>query len=246
MAAYELYGSLADWWPLMSAPEDYAEEAGIFREALAANVDGPLRTLLELGSGGGNNASHLKRGLELTLVEPADGMRAVSAALNPECRHVAGDMRTVRLGKVFDAVLIHDAVMYMTGEDDLQAALDTAFAHCRPGGALLVVPDDTAETWTPETSWGGHDRGERSARYLAWSFDPDPRDTCFTTAYALLVRDGERPVRCVRDEHVLGLFPRETWLARLRSAGFTPRALPYRHSSFAAGAGHELFLGLRR
>lgn len=41
--------------------------------------------MLELGSGGGNNASHLKRHAAMTLVEPAPGMRTVSAALNPDC-----------------------------------------------------------------------------------------------------------------------------------------------------------------
>jgi len=81
----ELYGSLAGWWPVMSAPQDYAGEASIFRDALAANVEGPLRTLLELGSGGGNNASHLERDLELTLVEPSDGMRAIGLPATREC-----------------------------------------------------------------------------------------------------------------------------------------------------------------
>ena len=59
----------------------------------------PLRTVLELGSGGGNNASFFKRRFEMVLVEPSAGMRNVSRALNPECEHIDGDMRTVRLGR---------------------------------------------------------------------------------------------------------------------------------------------------
>ena len=46
-----------------------------------------------------------------------------------------GDLRTLRLGRSFDAVLVHDAVMYMTSERDLRSMAVTAFQHTRPGGA---------------------------------------------------------------------------------------------------------------
>jgi trans-aconitate methyltransferase len=73
-----------------------------------------VREVLELGSGGGNNASHMKRAFAMILVEPSDGMREISRRLNPECEHRSGDMRTVRLDRTFDAVFVHDAIMYMT------------------------------------------------------------------------------------------------------------------------------------
>src|SRR3972149_1508073 len=60
-------------------------------------------TVLELGSGGGNNASHMKAHFKLTLVDRSPAMLAVSRALNPECEHLEGDMRTLRLGRGFDA-----------------------------------------------------------------------------------------------------------------------------------------------
>ena len=122
----------------------------------------PLRTVLELGSGGGNNAWHLKSRFEMVLVEPSAGMRAVSRALNPECEHVDGDMRTVRLAREFDAVFVHDAVCYMTTESDLRMAIETAFLHCRPGGAALFAPDFVRENFRPSTDHGGSD--EESSR----------------------------------------------------------------------------------
>jgi ubiquinone/menaquinone biosynthesis C-methylase UbiE len=95
-----LYHELADWWHLLSAPEDYAEEAAYYTELL---VDACRpRRVLELGSGGGNNASHMKRRFELTLVDRSPEMLAQSRELNPECEHVQGDMRSVRLGREFD------------------------------------------------------------------------------------------------------------------------------------------------
>ena len=46
----------------------------------------------------------------------------------------------------------------MTTEADLAAAIATAYEHCRPGGRVVIVPDDVAETFEPHTDHGGHRR----------------------------------------------------------------------------------------
>ena len=56
-----LYGELADWWPVLSTPEDYEEEANFYQQLILSLSATDPKTLLELGSGGGNNASHLKK-----------------------------------------------------------------------------------------------------------------------------------------------------------------------------------------
>lgn len=225
-----MYADLAGWWPLLSAPEDYAEEAAFYRRALLDASSRPVRTVLELGSGGGNNASHLKAHFRLTLVEPSPGMRAVSEALNPECEHVEGDMRTVRLGRVFDAVFVQDAVCYMTTEADLRRAAETAFVHCAPGGAALFAPDHVRETFRPSTEHGGHDGADgRGLRYLAWTRDPDPEDTTYLVDYAFLLREADGTVRVAHDRHVEGLFARADWLRVLAGAGFEPTVVPFTH-----------------
>jgi SAM-dependent methyltransferase len=198
--------------------------------------------LLELGSGGGSNASHLKHRLELTLVDLSPEMLAVSSALNPECEHVCGDMRDVRLGRVFDCVFIHDAIDYITSEEELRAVFDTAFLHCRPGGALLVAPDHVRETFEPSTGHGGSDaRDGRGLRYLEWTFDPDPNDSIVFTDYAYLLRERDGSVAVEHDRHVGGLFPRETWLGLLSEAGFAASSVEYPGEDHPTG--HEVFVG---
>ena len=140
-----LYSDLASWFHLLTAPEDYAIEAAHYRAVLTEACDGPARTLLELGSGGGNNASHLKQWFTCTLTDLSAEMLDLSRTLNPECEHVQGDMRTVRLDRTFDTVFVHDAVVYLTELADLEAAAATAFAHLRPGGAAVFVPDYVRE-----------------------------------------------------------------------------------------------------
>jgi len=225
MNSTRLYTDLASWWPLLSTPADYAEEAAFFRQLLMDACNRPPRTVLELGSGGGNNASHLKAHFQMTLVDLSPGMLAVSRALNPECEHVEGDMRSVRLGRLFDAVFVHDAIEYMTTESDLRAAMETAFAHCRPGGAALFVPDHVRETFQPDTKHGGHDGDGRSMRYLEWTYDPDPSDTTYLTDFAYLLREADGSVHAEHDRHVCGLFGREDWLRLLHGVGFQPRVV---------------------
>ena len=130
----KLYTELAPWWPLLSTPEDYAEEAALYWRTLVTALGRPPPTLLELGSGGGNNASHLKARARLTLVDLSPAMLKVSRRLNPECEHIQGDMRAARLHRTFDAVFVHDAVMYLTTEAEVRAALETAFIHSLRAG----------------------------------------------------------------------------------------------------------------
>jgi SAM-dependent methyltransferase len=244
-----LYRELADWWPLLSAPEDYAEEAAEYTRLILDASNGEVRTVLELGSGGGNNASYMKASFELTLVDRSPQMLDVSRRLNPECEHLEGDMRSARLGRTFDAVFVHDAIAYMTTEDDLREVFATAVEHCRSGGVALFVPDAVTETFEPAADHGGHDGPDRALRYLEWTWDPDPDDTTvrMDLTYVFHEPDDSVPsrvaVRVVHDEHVCGLFPRATWLSLIKDAGFEVRPVPLTHDERPVGA--EGFLAIR-
>ena len=241
----KIYGELAGWWHVLSPPSDYAEEAASYIRAIDSLAKRDVREVIELGSGGGNNASFLKQRYAMTLTDLSNEMLAQSRTINPETQHIQGDMRTVRLGRDFDAVLIHDAIMYMTTKEDLAAAIRTAAAHLRRGGVALFVPDDTAETYEPRDSWEGHDAGDRRVRYLMW-YDPLPAGATRTTVtFVVVMREERKPVRAVVDEHAFGLFSRETWLRLIHEAGLEPTALPYEHSEFDPSKPREMFAGVK-
>lgn len=240
---HRMYGELADEWTLISPVEEYVEEAGLFRRVLIEHARIPVRSVLELGSGGGNNAWHLKSHFDLTLVDPSEDMLRQSRRVNPELPHHVGDMRDVRLGLVFDAVFVHDAISYMTSRADLLRAMTTAFVHCRAGGVALFVPDETTERFEPATTCGGTDRDGRGVRYLEWGHDPDPDDETCVADYVLVVRERDGSTRVVHDQHVHGLFPHQVWLESLAAAGFEPRSGIFTHSDLQDG--YELFVGVK-
>ncbi len=243
LEGHRFYRELAEWWPLISPPDEYGEEAA-FAASLLASAAIPVHEVLELGSGGGHNAVHMAGRFEMTLVDLSDDMLAVSQRLNPGCAHLQGDMRTLRLGRRFDAVFIHDAIDYMVTEADLRRAIATAYAHCREGGVAVLMPDRIRETFAPDTGHGGEDGPDgRGVRYLDWTHDPDPADTWVQTDYAFLLREGDGAVRVVHESHRTGLFAGDVWLSLMADAGFAAEQVT--EETTEDRAPREVFIGRR-
>jgi SAM-dependent methyltransferase len=234
-----MYSELARWWPLLSPPSHYVEEAAFMIEQFQAAKRVPIETMLELGSGGGSNAFHFKQHFRMTLTDISPEMLEQSRIYNPECEHLQGDMRSLRLNRQFDAVFIHDAVCYLTTEHDLRAAMQTAAAHCRPNGVLLIAPDCVRETFQPMTDHHGEDGEDGSGmRFLEWVWDPDPADSVYNVSYAFLLRSADGSVHADEEHNLHGLFGRQEWLDWLRQAGFEARAV---HDPW----NRDIFVGLR-
>lgn len=241
-----LYSDLAYLWPVVSPPEDYQEEARHWRDAIYAGLGQGRHRILELGAGGGHNLSHLTDHFDAVAVDLSPHMLAHSRRLNPQVEHHQGDMRTVRLGQTFDAVLIHDAVSYMLTEEDLRATFATARAHLRTGGLLLVASDLVAETFRegmtlhwdiPPPSRPGVLEVSVEERLT----DPDPSDTKIESLITYTITEnGHRRVET--DLHVTGLFSLATWLALMEDAGFQTEILPL--PGDGDGCGVHLFSGL--
>lgn len=232
-----MYDDLATWWPLMSPVEDYAEEAAFFLELFEAAGLPREASLLELGAGGGNNAWYLKsRFADVLLTDLSPGMLGISQVVNPECGHAVGDMRTFDAGRTFDAVFIHDAIDYMTTLDDLEAVFRNAHRHCKTGGVVMLVPDQTRERYEEGTDHGGHDADGRSLRFLEWSYDPDPHDTETVVEYVFAFREGDAPMSVEHETHRCGLFSRQQWISGLESTGFEVRSVidPFDREVFVA------------
>lgn len=107
----------------------------------------------------------------------------------------------------------------MTTEDDLVAAVRTAFAHTRPGGAAVFAPDCVRDTFRESTDILEGEEGTRALRGIEWKWDPDPSDDTYLVEYAFLLREGAS-VQVVHDRHVEGLFTIGTWQRVLAGAGY--------------------------
>ena len=118
----------------------------------------------------------------------------------------------------------------MTNEKDLAKTIQTAAAHCRSGGVVLMVPDHFKETFRDKTTHGGCDRDGKGLRYLQWQYDPDRADSTYVNNFAYMLRDGLDKVTVEHETHVNGLFDRETWQHLFHEAGLTAEILPLPHT----------------
>lgn len=215
-----LYSDLAYLWPLVSPVEEYADEARCWRNVLWGRLGPGRHRVLELGVGGGHHLSHLTADFEATAVDLSEAMMRHSQRLNPGVEHIAGDMRTVRLGRTFQAVLIHDAISHMQTEADLRATFATAAAHLEPGGVFITSPDHFRETFRdPFVDSTTHSDGETELTFIEFDHDADPADTTVETILFYLIRKGGE-LRIELDRLTTGLFARQRWLDLMAEAGF--------------------------
>ena len=205
---HRLYSDLTHLWPLMSPPDHYKEEARYWLRELRSRLAPGRRRILDLGTGGGNHLHQLTAEFDATAVDLSEAMLSHSRRLNPGVVHHIGDMRTVRLGETFDAVLVHDAISYMSTEADLLAVFATARSHLRPGGLLITAPDDYTDTFAPPR--------------VDYQTNRNANDTTYVF---FIKRDGE--LRVEVDRHVTGLFPMATWERLLTEGGFEVDRVDY-------------------
>ena len=241
MIHVRLYNDLAYLWPIISPPEEYAEEAGYWRRALWDRLGHGEHQILELGVGGGHNLSHLTSDFRATAVDISPQMLALSMKLNPGVQHHLGDMRTVRLGRTFDGVLIHDAISYMLDEGDLRATFATAKIHLRPGGVLLVAPDWVREVFkgTKILHWV-RKKGDVEVTIQESLHDPDPAGTVLESIFTYTINEKGNQ-RVEQDTHLMGLFPVSTWTGLMEETGFEVETL--RLPAQDSGYGGILFVG---
>jgi len=220
-----LYGDLAWTWPIISPPEDYAEEAEEAISLIQASARIPVRTLLHLGCGGGHLDRTLKSAFDVTGVDASESMLSLARKLNPTVPYVQGDMRTVRLETRFDSVAVFDSIDYMRTEGDLRDAFATAWAHLRPGGVFLTYAEVAKESFDQNRT--RHVTGSTEDTEIVFienQYDPDPADTAFETTFIFLIRRDSR-LDVEWDRHEMGLFSLATWTDLLEATGFEVRSV---------------------
>lgn len=140
------FGDYASYYDMLYKDKPYREEAKFVQKLLEEHHQG-VTDILELGCGTGRHATELARlGFNVTGVEQSTGMLTLANArrhAQPQDVHERivlhhGDIRSVALGKRFDAVIsLFHVMSYMSGEGDLGRAFKTAIRHLRPGGLFL-------------------------------------------------------------------------------------------------------------
>jgi SAM-dependent methyltransferase len=142
-----VFAAYARYYNLLYRDKDYAAEAAYVVERLRDHGVVAGARILELGSGTGGHAEHLVRmgftvhGVDSSaeMIERAQARRAaLPSDLAARLTFELGDVRTVRTGAVYDAVIsLFHVMSYQTANTDLRAAFATAATHLGPGGLFF-------------------------------------------------------------------------------------------------------------
>jgi SAM-dependent methyltransferase len=220
--ARRLYKDLAWTWHIISPPEDYIPESEHYHSLYTTHSKIPVRTLLNLGCGGGHVDWVLKKYYTITGIDISTNMLKQAKDLNPEVEYKRGDMKTVRLHALYDAILLHDSVNYMLTEKDLEAAFRTGYWHLKPGGVMLTFAEEYNTIQQDRVSFSTHTKDSTTITFIEYQHDPDMNDTTFENTFMYLIRKKGR-IDIQTDRHLSGIFPLSTWWRLLRAIGFRVR-----------------------
>ena len=132
----------AKYYDLINRDKPYALEASYVAARLRGVCPG-LSTVMELGSGTGRHGRFLARqGFHVHGIEISREMVGLALGVGtpgPGSFHCSvGDIRSVRLGRQFDAVVaLFHVISYQIAQSDFTSALDTAARHLTTGGLFV-------------------------------------------------------------------------------------------------------------
>jgi len=135
---YDKSARIYDLLYVGSGIKDYPAEAAelhrIIQEACPT-----AKTLLDVACGTGAHLVEMQRWYTVEGVDLSPAMLAVARTRLPGVPLREADMRTLDLGKTFDAVTcLFSSIGYMHDPGELRAAVARLAAHVAPGGVLIL------------------------------------------------------------------------------------------------------------
>ena len=215
-----LYRRSAELYDLFYAGErkDYAAESAVVASIISTRAP-DAQSLLDVGCGTGLHLEHLRA--RFTDVEGCDvsaAMLRIARRRLPGVRLTRADMRTLDLGRRFDAVVcLFSAIGYVTDAGELRQTWRRLASHLQPGGVAVV------DGWVRPSMWLDRSRPmvgvAADGSRVVVRMDHGARDGDITT---LTMRHLVGTVEGIEDfveRHVLRLVDDDEHLAAMRQAG---------------------------
>ena len=218
-----MFRKSARYYDAIYSWKDYVGEAGRL-DGLILERNPAARTLLDVACGTGRHLELLKDRYEVEGLDLDPDLLAIARERLPGVPLHEGDMTSFDLGRRFDVVTcLFSSIGYARTDDGLRSAVAAMARHLAPGGLLIVEPWILPEQWTP-----GHvgavfvdEEDVKIARINTSDRLEDP----MTLTFHYLVGTSDE-VRHFTEDHVMGMFSDERYLAAFRAAGLEPEHDP--------------------
>jgi dTDP-3-amino-3,6-dideoxy-alpha-D-glucopyranose N,N-dimethyltransferase/dTDP-3-amino-3,4,6-trideoxy-alpha-D-glucopyranose N,N-dimethyltransferase/N-methyltransferase len=222
-----MYGKSAEIYDLLyvgagikNYPAEAAELHRIIEEACPS-----ARTLLDVACGTGLHLVELQRWFDVEGVDASQSMLDVAARRLPGVPLNLGDMRTLHLGRRFDAVTcLFSSIGYVTDGSELQRTIERLGAHVAPGGVLIVDGWLRPEEWTDDYRGDPDIASDGETTVVRVSFSRrEGRITELEMHHLVRTRTG---IDYFAETHRLALAPTAEYVAAFKKAGLQAEVLP--------------------
>ena len=140
-----------------------------------------------------------------------------STLLNPTTVHTVGDMRSVKLGMMFDVIIVGDSIGYAISMQDLKAVILNSRQHLKKTGVLLLLPDWTQETYTHNHVWSREvEFGQSTVSLVEYQYQNLSDPSQIHSVFVFLIASGTDTIVEV-DYHSFGLHSAATWRSTIES-----------------------------
>lgn len=203
--------------------KDYGAEAADLRGIIhAANPN--AHTLLDVACGTGAHLAELRRWYTVEGVDLSPAMLAVAKTRLPGVPLQIADMRTLDLGKSFDAVIcLFSSIGYVNDPAEMRSTIGRLAAHVAPGGVLIL------DGWIRPEEWRDDFRGDPDIAHddevmvVRLSFTQRKGNVTELDMHHLM-RTGAG-IEHFSEFHRLGLTPTEDYVSAVDNAGLSARVI---------------------
>lgn len=176
------------------------------------------RTLLDVACGTGKHLELLREHYEVEGVDVDPEMIAIAGERLGEGvpLHVA-DMTGLDLGRTFDVVTcLFSSIAYVQTDDGLRQAAASMARHTAPGGLVIIEPWFTPDAWE-ERHVTANVVDEPDLKIARMAASPPLTDPLTLTFHYLVATPNG--VEHFTEDHVVGMFTHEAYVAALEGAG---------------------------
>ncbi len=214
-----LYNQFQWVWDMIGTIEDYEKLARYIAGRIRKHETLQTKTLLHLGCGSGCIDHHLKGQFIITGVDLSEKMLESARLKNPECEYIQGDMRDVRVDRLFDVVIIPESIDYMRSEEDIVQAFSNAGRMLNKDGFLMVMVGYDPEQFPQNrTTVEQVTSNGTELTFIENNYTNYPYSNSFEATFIFMIRDKGKP-QIMLDVHTLGLFGKEVWKNGMKKAG---------------------------
>ena len=221
---YEKSARIYDLLYVGTGIKDYLAESTELRRIIEESSSG-AKTLLDVACGTGAHLAELRRWYEVEGADLSPAMLAVARDRLPGIKLHRADMRTLDLGRSFDAVIcLFSSIGYITDPAEMRWAVARLAAHVAPGGVLIldgwVRPDAWHEGSPPQPDIAQDDE----ALVVRLAFTRRERNITNLDMHHL-VQTAEG-IQYFVENHRLVLTATEDYVSAVEGAGLVARVIP--------------------